>query len=133
MEVLIMKNIIGVKFEDDGLEYAFGCFDEVGVGDLVIVDTRYGFKLAKVTSADYSGNYDISHDLKEVVCKVDVTKFNERKERAKRLKILKRKMDAQLENIQTIALYEMLAEKNPEIKSLFTEFKELSGLNEEVE
>lgn len=132
MEVLKMKNIIGVKFKDNEMEYAFKCFDDVSVGDLVVVDTRYGFKLATVTSLDYNGDFDISHNLKEVVCKVDVTKFNERKERAEKLKILKRKMDDKLEQLQTIALYEMLAEKNPEIKDLFTEFKVLSGLNEEV-
>lgn len=123
------ENVIGVKFKDNETEYVFNYFGDMGdlcIGDYVVVDTRYGFKVATVTSYRYDGDYDISHELKEVVCKVDTTDFYNRKERQKRLKHLKQKMDDKVKNLQNIAIYEMLAEKDPELKSMLSEFKELS-------
>ena len=122
----MLGNVIGVIFEDDGMEYAFKCFDDVSEGDFVVVDTRYGFKICKVTSIDYQGDFDISKGVKEVVCKVDTDKFYERKAKYERLGSLKKKMDAKVQELQSFAIYEMLAEKDPDLRDMLSEFKSLS-------
>lgn len=119
-----MKKTIGVKFVDNPTEYSFACYDEVIVGDLVVVDTRFGFKVAEVTSESYKGDFD-GKKLKEVVCKVDFSRFNERRAKAKRLEEIKAKMDQKVKQLQDLAIYEMLSEKDPELKSMLSELKDL--------
>lgn len=121
-----MKKIIGVKFVENDVEYCFACYDEVTVGDFVVVDTRYGFKVVEVTSDPYTGYFDEKkHVLKEVVCKVDFSNFNERRAKAERLKELKERMDSKVNQLQSLAIYEMLSEKDPELKCMLDELKEL--------
>ena len=119
---------IGVKFDNNDKEYSFLCYDEVGVGDLVVVDTQYGFKVVTVTSI----NPDIKikapmGDIKDVVCKVDTKAFYERKEKAERAKNLKKEMDKKVKELQTIAIYEMLAEKDPALSDMLREYKNITG------
>lgn len=121
-----MRKIIGVKFVDNDLEYCFACYDEVTVGDFVVVDTRYGCKVVEVTSVPYKGHFDDKkYELKEVICKVDFSNFNERRAKAERFKEIKAEMDRKVKDIQELAIYEMLSEKDPELKSMLAELKTL--------
>lgn len=121
-----MRKIIGVKFADNDTEYCFACYDEVAVGEFVVVDTRYGAKVVQVTSDPYEGFYDTTnHELKEVICKVDFSNFFERRAKAERLKEIKAKMDHKVKQLQDLAIYEMLSEKDPELKGMLDELKEL--------
>lgn len=65
--------------------------------------------------------------LKEIVCKVDFTAWNERRERAKRMNELQCMMNNRVRDLQETALFEMLASKDPELKAMLDEYKTLRG------
>ena len=120
------NKIVGVKFDNSpySKEYAFITYIDVKIGDLVVVDTRNGFTLGTVTNL--TGSIPCKQELKEVVDVVNVSEFNARKEKAEKLKKLKAKMDKRVKELQDIAVYEMLAEKDSELATMLAELKELN-------
>ena len=118
--------LVGCKFKNNDTEYIFKCFDAVSIGNLVVVDTKLGFNVATVTSIDPDiKNFPLG-ELKEVVQVVDMSNFNIRQEKAKKLKELKKKMDQKVKELQDLVVYEMLAEKDPELRDMLAEFKTLA-------
>ena len=114
-------------FSGTGKEYVFACYEEaISEGDVVVVDTRYGFQLATVTKikdkiADIKG-------LKDVVCKVDMTEFQLRQEKAAKRAEIKAEMDKRIKELQKSAIYEMMAEKDESLKAMLQAYK---GLGED--
>lgn len=95
------------------------------VGDQVVVMTgHHGMALAEVKSI---GELPVdSVDCgREIICKVDMAAYVERKARAEKLASLKKEMDAKVRELQSVALYEALAEKDPTLKAMLDEFKSL--------
>lgn len=107
-------------------KYAFALFDELVVGDFVLVDTSNGYSVATIseifTKVDYE---ELGSPLptREVICKIDFTAFDERKERRAKAIKLKHEMDEIVKSLQEIAVFELLAEKSPELKSMLDEYK----------
>ena len=62
---------------------------------------------------------------REIVCKVDMSAFEERKAKAAQLVELKARMDSKVQQLQKAAVYEMLAEKDPELAEMLKAYKEL--------
>ena len=54
-----------------------------------------------------------------------MTAYEERREKARKLAELKRKMDVKVQQLQQTAIYELLSEKDPELAALLQEFKNL--------
>ena len=65
--------------------------------------------------------------LKEIVCRVELTAWSERRERAERMKELQCMMNNRVKALQETALFEMLASKDPELKAMLDEYKGLRG------
>lgn len=65
--------------------------------------------------------------MRKMVCKVDFTAWNERRERAKRMNELQCMMNNRVRDLQETALFEMLASKDPELKAMLDEYKTLRG------
>lgn len=63
----------------------------------------------------------------QIVCKIDDSAFCERNDRAKKAKALEGQLKTAVAEYQQIALYEMLAEKSPEVAALLKELKEVTG------
>lgn len=129
-EYLIVNVVFNVStngaFANTGKEYCFVSFEPLNEGDVVVVDTQYGFQLATVTGTASKIPSNVPKGrMKEVVCKVDFSSYNERKEKAERVKQLKAEMDKRVEKLKEDAVYEMMAEKDPALKALFDEFKAL--------
>ena len=123
----MFKNYIKVEvsFLDNpnpNTTYLYACFDpDITAGDIVVVNTgHHGFALAKVVLIADEGEVQFN---REVVCRVDFSKFNARKEAVRRAVELKRDMDKRLREAQELALYEMLAEKDPTLKTMLEEYK----------
>ena len=108
--------------------YAFALFDDnITVGDLVLCDTSNGYNVAKVEEIISKADYEGTTVTKEIICKVDFTDFENRKEnRAKAVK-LKVDMDKKIKEMQELTLYEMRAEKCPELKEMLDIYKGLVG------
>lgn len=119
--------IIGVKFNDYSYskEYDFKYDkDDLKVGDTVVVDTQHGLQLAKVTTViklAVGERYDKA--TKWVVQKVDLTEHEARLEREKKAKEIKKQLEARRKKLEEIAVYQLLAEKDPEMAKLLEEYK----------
>ena len=109
--------------------YCFALFDEnITVGDTVLVDTVNGYSVAvveNIISKEIAESEDYALPTKEVVCKVDFTAFNERKDKRAKAAKLKSDMDKKVKSLQEIAVFELLAEKSPELREMLTEYKSL--------
>lgn len=106
--------------------YAFALFDtDVNVDDLVLCDTSCGYSVAKVVEIVPKSEYEGVNVTKEIVCKVDFTNFETRKENRAKAAKLKVDMDKKIKEMQELAVFEMMAEKNPELKEMLKAYKEL--------
>ena len=93
-----------------------------------MVDTTRGFSVGKVSEVKSQVDYDGVTVTKEVVCKVDFTDFEKRKENRKKKDALKKRMDSMIKDNQEIVLYKMLAETNPEMADMLKEYESLSNI-----
>ena len=120
-------------FDNTDKEYLFACYEkDVAVGDIVVVDTRYGFQLVTVTKVLNDTpeqvvrfTKEMKKNLKEVVCKVNMEEFTARKKKAEKRAELKAEMDKRVKELQASAIYEMLAEKDDSLKQMLQQYKDL--------
>lgn len=129
--------LVTVRFLDGSntnMTYSYACYDlNILEGDLVVVKTgHHGFALAKVAEVAPEFAEPVKFG-REVVARVDLSEYEARKAQAKRLAEVKASMDAKVKELQAFAVYELLAEKDPALKNLLAEFKQLSGMTEEKE
>lgn len=78
-----MKRLVNVKFDNskNNREYIFACYDDVELGDKVVVSTAFGLAIGTVISFKTEVPSWLDEDkLREVVCKVDLTNFMARRE-----------------------------------------------------
>ena len=93
------------KDEFNGLEYTYKDYEGVQVGDIVAVDTRYGYAIAKVTQINVVDTNFINEQLKEVKVVVqsveEMKKELEKKQKYNELvqKIRKDKLIAEIKNL----------------------------------
>ncbi len=107
-------------------EYAFALFDtDVNAGDFVLVDASNDYKVTKVTSIIGRAVYQGTLPTKEIVCKVDFSEFERRKQVKEQRRVLKKKMDELLAKNQELILYQAIVEKNPEMAAMLEEYKAL--------
>ena len=126
-----------VYISDDGSDehnedlvgtYRYALYDSgIQPEDIVVVQTgHHGLAVARVVSTDGEPNGPVSHG-REIVCKVDMSAYEGRKARAAQLVELKARMDSKVQQLQKAAVYEMLAEKDPELATMLQTYKELLG------
>lgn len=114
------------KFKGVAKEYAFALYDDnIVSGDTVVCDTVDGLKVLKVIEVIDASEYTKSI-TKEVVCKVDVSTYERRLDIRKRKQQLKTKMDKIVKEANSLIWYNMIAENDPEMKSLLEEYNKLS-------
>jgi hypothetical protein len=77
------KRLVNVIFKGSkgDKEYLFACYDDIEVGDKVVVSTAFGLGIGTVKSFTTEvPNYLDEDKLREVVCKIDLTNFMARRE-----------------------------------------------------
>ena len=105
-------------------EYNFKCdVPDIKVGDMVVVESSNGLSVAKVTKIDPENTYSAT---KWVVSKVYMEEYTARVEKEKKLAEVKKRLNAKKKELQDIAIYEMLAEKDPEFREILAEYKSLT-------
>ena len=104
--------------------YTYAAYEDYTEGDYVVVHTgHHGMAIAKVKSM---GTEDDKVEYgREIICKIDMTAYNDRKARAKRKAELKSKMEAKVKELQETAIFEMLAKEDAGLAEMLKEFKEL--------
>jgi hypothetical protein len=137
-EDIIMKvngnyNVAMVKLLKDAnisttTKYAFALFDnEIACEDLVLCDTVNGYVVGKITDIITQDEYQGNAVTKEIICKVDFAAFEQRKANRIKAHQIQKEMDKKIKGIQEMMLYEMMAEKNPELKEMLEQYKALIG------
>ena len=122
--------IVGVKFDGNVKSYYFASYEKgLKKGDLVCVDTTYGFKCATVSELDV-GIKEVTgigqNVTKQVVCKINIKAYDERIKQAERVQELEQMLDDKLKDAQKLAVYEILAKSSPEFSKLLDEYKSLT-------
>ena len=68
---------------------------------------------------------DYCNEGREVIAKFDMFAYEERVKKRKKAKQLKADMNKKMKEMQELAMFEMMAEKNPELKEMLDAYKEL--------
>lgn len=132
-EIIMCENysVVAVQFLDGSntdKKYMYALYDDTIVeGDLVVVKTgHHGLAVAKVVA--FEGNKPGTVCCgREIICKVDMTAYEARKQKAQMMTDLKNRMDVKVQQLQQTALYELLSEKDPELATMLAEYKSLLG------
>ena len=123
--------IVRAKFLDEKYDktYLFALLDNdvfYNEGDTVVVMTgHHGLALATIVSFENDENISVVEHDRQVICKVDMSSYNERLARVKAIKDLKKKMDTKVKQLQDNAIYAMLAKDDPELAEMFESYKGL--------
>ena len=125
--IVLIQFLDGAKYEvhyrvyDDGFEYKEGDF-------VVVKPAHHDMTIARIKKI-YDRDSCLSADAnREVVCPIDISKYQERNNKAEEIVKLKREMDKKVEELQGIALYEVMAQHSPELRDMLTQLKELTGV-----
>jgi hypothetical protein len=127
-----------VNLEDDYYkkDYGFYLYDDVKIGDTVVVNPNSKFALGKVkaikTQEDYGKN--VTKDVVGVVnmdtYKKRVAERNKAIELAKQRKEIQKELDAKISKLKDLEFYERMAkelsERDPEIAVMVSKLKELN-------
>lgn len=113
-----------ISGSNTSVPYTYAAYEDYAEGDYVVVHTgHHGMALAKVKSI--GAEEDKVEYGREIICKIDMTAYNDRKARAKRKAELKGKMEAKVKELQETAIFEMLAKEDVGLAEMLKEFKEL--------
>ena len=119
--------VANVKFlngTNTSYEYEYAMFDDYEVGDTVVVaSAHHGLGIAKISSIITKDQAATKNFEREIVSKVDMETYETRKKNRNRVNELKAKMDKRFNELNKIALFEMMAEKDSELKSMLEEYK----------
>lgn len=114
-----------------GQTYYFALFDDdVKAGDKVVVSGSASGQVQTVKDVISKADSEKLYGGKicaEVVCKVNTTKYDERIIKRKEAASLKAEMNKKVKELQDVALFELMAEKSPELKEMLDRYKELSA------
>lgn len=122
-------NAVKIQYVDNisPSDFIYANYDpDVKVGDLCVIKSgHHGLGLAKIVEVIDQNDFET---CREVVSKVNTECYDERvKNRAKAAE-LKAKMDERAKQLQDIALYQMLAEKDSSMMELLAEYKTLANV-----
>lgn len=123
-------NVAFLEFQESSRKVAYACYDkDIKEGDMVVAATmHHGFSVAEVVEVVQNPDYNAFHVAeRQIVSKIDFNAYNERIDRENKLKNLKKEMDAKVQELQSAAIYEMMAEKDPALAEMLKQFKALSG------
>lgn len=113
-----------ISGSNTNVPYTYAAYEDYTEGDYVVVHTgHHGMAIAKVKAM---GTEDDKVEYgREIICKIDMSAYEDRKARAKRKAELKGKMEAKVKELQETAIFEMLTKEDAGLAEMLKEFKEL--------
>lgn len=130
----IMKNkqllkgykIAIVRFEVTEKEVPYALYDSnVEPNDYVLCMTgHHGQAIGEVKEIICGKDIPIEYG-REIICKIDYTDYRKRQEKLKRIAEIKLAMAKKKEELNELAIYELLAKSSPEMANMLKELKEL--------
>lgn len=120
-------SIARVKDFEKGTEHNYALYEKSVAADAIVVVSVNGvYGIGKVVAVWEASEDCKPHGNREVVCKIDDSAYKDRKQREKEMRQLKAEMDKRVESLQAVALYELMAEKDPSLREMLEKFKNLS-------
>lgn len=120
-----------VKFmtgSNTNTEYEYAMFDDYQDGDVVVVSSaHHGLGIAKISAIIDKDQAYTKKFEREIVCKVDMEPWENRKKNRARLQELNNRMEKRAQEINKLAVFEMMAEKDESLKEMLAEYKALIG------
>lgn len=113
--------------------YNYALFDdEIQLYDnCVVKSANHGFGIASIEeiidNIDNISVTDNNGNIREIVCKIDMSAFYKRIKDRQRVSQLKKEMDKKVKELQGLALYKMMAENSPELKAMLSEYEGLTN------
>lgn len=124
-------SVVKVKFQHEfdrgkfgDKEYNYNALQEFKKGDLVVVETGYGYAVAKITAVNVKATAS-----RYVVQTVDTETLEALKLKEFEMEVIKSQIDAEIEAMSYEARISQFAEQNPTLKALLEEYKNLKGDN----
>ena len=111
---MIKVKIVGVQFEDYDKVYYYKTFIDVKVGDMVVVEAKCSYSIAKVVSI--CG--DSTKASKYIVSKIDIEAHKENRAKVEEQEKLMKELDRRIAEINKMQFYKQFAETDDEIKGL---------------
>ena len=116
--------IVLVRFNESPMNYSFKATNNIHEGDLVVVDTRYGLRIAEVIEENVERT--VVPPTKWVVQKIDISSWEENKRKEERRQELLKKMEERKNIILSEQLLKKLSEQDSVMKELYDEFNSLN-------
>lgn len=108
--------------------FEYAMFDDYNVEDTVVVSSaNHGLGIAKIHEIIDKDDATTKKFEREVVAKVDLNPWNIRVQNRKKMHELNSKMEKRAAELNKLAVFEMLAEKDPSLQEMLNEYKELIG------
>lgn len=113
--------------------YNYALFDDEiqQYDNCVVKSANHGFGIAVIEEIiDDVDNISVTDNygnIREIVCKIDMSAFNKRIDDRLRASQLKKEMDKKVQELQGLALYKIMAENSPELKAMLSEYEELTN------
>lgn len=109
-------------------EYEYAMFEDYHVGDTVVVaSAHHGLGIAKITDIISKDEAATKKFEREVVDLVQMDLYEQRKTNRARLHELNNRMEKRAQELNKLAIFEMLAEKDESLKDMLAEYKALVG------
>ena len=109
--------------------YEYALFDDYVVGAYVVVKSaHHGFGLAKIVDIIPKEQAVTKKFEREIVTAFDMEAYETRKKNRAKIQELNNRMDKRFQELNKLALFEMMAEKDDELKSMLEEYRCLTGV-----
>lgn len=110
-------------------EYEYAMFDDCGnIGDVVVVaSAHHGLGVARITDIISKDEAVTKNFEREIVAPVYMDAYEQRKRNRARLQELNNRMEKRAQELNKLAIFEMLAEKDESLKDMLEEYKALIG------
>ena len=118
-------NTVSVQFSDGGSHYSYLSDLEFKAGDYAVVESPHnGLVVVKVMA--FEAETRNPKAFKWIVDKVDVAGHYQRQENAKRAEYLRTRLEKMKKQVEEEAVWQLLAERNPDAAKLLEELKSLT-------
>lgn len=121
--------IVFVRFNENQINYSFKAINDIKKGDVVVVDTRYGLRVAQVLEDHIIGKEYEEKATRWVVQKIDIESWKENTRKEERRQELLRMMEERKNVILSEQLLKKLSEQDSKMKELYDEFNALDISN----
>lgn len=110
-------------------EYEYAMFDDYPIGATVVVaSAHHGLVVAKITDIISKDEATTKKFEREIVDIVYMDAYEQRKKDRARLQELDNRMNQRVQELNKLAIFEMMAEKDESLKGMLEEYKALIGV-----